>query len=106
MKIFNPALEREKQTRFGLHVKSDADVVIDEIELFPYKEADNSDVKNGTNPVDCPKGQEMRARIKLRPGKSSKELFDVLKEGKDDFSQVFSKIGPCARDGASESIAT
>lgn len=100
MKIYNPVLEREKHSRFGILLKSDADVVITEITLLPVEVE-----ILGRDGLPF-KYTEYNAKIKLRPAKSSKDIFEVLREFQADFSKEISQIGPSSRDGASETLAT
>ena len=50
--------------------------------------------------------KEIRVRIKLRPTKNSKDLFDIIRQYENDFAKNHSHIGPSPRDGASEILAT
>lgn len=93
--IVNPCFKREKHGGFGLHTKSDAEVVIDKITLVS-----NNVQESGANM------EEKEMRIKLRPTKNSKDLFDIIRQYKTNFAKNWSHIGPSPRDGASEILAT
>ena len=104
LKIFNPILQREKRSRFGPRTKSDADVVIDEIQIqsieIPLLGKDGQPLERDK------KLFKKQARIKLRPAKNSKDIFAILQEFGAEFHKEMSQIGPAARDGASETLAT